>query len=193
MIMRKIAVMSVILIVTSFVAYSQQGISGVYLSALDFRNEKLAYASVEETNIKLKALFDRLHITVTHDGQSKRLQKTDIFGYKECDGDTYRFVGKRRYFILNLTEEILLYEFKTVTSKNQKAQTFYKFSILTDHRVFDLTLNNLKRSFADNAKFHDQLTAVFNSDNELTKYDSFYKMYQVNRIYRNSLCPKNQL
>lgn len=185
--MKKIIVLSVILIVLSFVTYAKQG--GVYLSATDFRNEKMTYVtdcSINKSNIKLNLLFDRPHFTVTHDGQSNRLQKTDIFGYKACDGDTYRFVGKRRYSILNPTEEILLYRFETIASKNQKPQIFYKFSKFANHEVYDLTIKNLKIHFPNNPKFHDQLTAVFNSDKDLTNYDSFYNMYQVNRIYRNS-------
>jgi hypothetical protein len=180
-----------ILILTSFIsisftAYSQQG---VYLNASDFRDSKLAHAtdcSVKKSNIKLNSLLDKPYVTVTQNGQSIRLNKAEIFGYKDCDGNTYRFVGKRRYTILNPNEEILLYRFQIAGSKNQRAQTLYKFSKLRDQQTYDLTIDNLKRTFADNPKFHDQLTAVFNSDNELTKYDSFYKIYRVNRVYQNS-------
>lgn len=170
----------------SFTLYSQQG---VYLNASDFRDGKLAYVidcSAKKSNIKLNLLLDKAYITIAQDGQPIKLNKADIFGYKDCDGNTYRFVGKRRYTILNPNEEILLYKFQTAGSKNQQAQVLYKFSKLRDQQVYDLTIDNLKRAFADNPKFHDQLTAVFNSDNELTKYDSFYKIYRVNRVYQIS-------
>jgi hypothetical protein len=166
--------------------YSQQG---VYLNVNNFRDSKLDHTSdcaAKKSSIKLNSLLDKPYITITHDGQSTRLNKSDIFGYRDCKGNMYRFIGKRRYTILNPSEEILLYRFQIAGSKNQKAQTLYKFSISRDQQIHDLTIDNLKRALSDNAKFHDQLTAVFDSDSDLTKYDSFYKTYQLNRVYQIS-------
>jgi hypothetical protein len=184
--MKKNILVLILFISISSAMYSQQG---VYLNVNNFRDGKLEHTidcSAKKSSIKLNLLLDKPYITITHDGQSTRLNKGDIFGYRDCKGNMYRFIGKRPYTILNPSEEILLYRFQIAGSKNQNARTLYKFSVSRDQQTYDLTIDNLKRALPDYAKFHDQLTAVFDSDSELTKYDSFYKTYHLNRIYQIS-------
>ena len=164
--------------------------SGVYLSAADFKSGKLAYAidcKTEKHKIKLNEFFGKDYITVVHNKQPHKLIKKDIFGYRDCNDITYRFVGNDRdYAIMNPKEEILLYVLQIPGSKNSPAQTYYFFSRSADGEVKELMLTNLRNAFPDNHKFHDMLDSELGSGN-LAEYDSYHKVYKVNRIYSNSL------
>ena len=163
--------------------------SGVYLSASDFAAGKLPYdinCSTEKHKIKLNEFLNQDYITVVHDKQPHKLQKKEIFGYKDCDNLTYRFAGNSHYVILNPTEEILLYKHTIEASKNQKGEVHHYFSVTGTGEIQTLTLMNLKKAFPDNHKLHDALDAEFKSDDQLAEFDSFHKMYKVNRLYASS-------
>ncbi|MEO7990402.1 MAG: hypothetical protein ABI663_12725 [Chryseolinea sp.] len=164
--------------------------SGVYLSASDFASGKLAYeinCSTEKHTIKLNEFLNQDYITVIHDKQSHKLQKKEIFGYKDCDNLTYRFAGNSHYVILNPTEKIILYKHTIEASKNQKEEVHYYFSVSGAGEMQTLTLMNLKKAFPDNHKLHDAIDAEFKSDNELAQYDSFHKQYKVNRLLDSTI------
>lgn len=176
------------LIGTSFSSIAQQDSSGVYSSAADFKNRKLAYAINcinEKHKIKLNEFLNQSFITVVHDQKSIKLQKKNIFGFRDCDNTISRFVGKSHYTILNPDEEILLYKHILASPKAQAVH--YYFSKSANDEVMKLNLTNLKKAFPNNHKFHDSLDAEFGKDIDLAQYDSFHKMYTVNRIYLSSL------
>lgn len=163
--------------------------SGVYLNAADFRNGKLTYeidCSTEKHKIKLNEFLDKSFITVVHKGQSYKLAKHEIFGYKDCNDKVYKFVNNDHYMVLNPNEEILIYKHEIPASKNQKAATHYYFSASVVEDVKELTLSNLKNAYPENHKFHDLLDAEFKSGDLLAAYDSFHKTYKINRLFANS-------
>ena len=49
-----------------------------------------------------------------------------------------------------------------------------------------LTMENLKKAFPDNHKFHDALTAQFKNDSELAAFDSFHKKSKLNHLLEMS-------
>ena len=172
---------------TTLVAFAQN--SGVYLSASDFASGKLAYeinCSTEKHKIKLNEFLNQDYITVVHEKQSYKLQKKEIFGYKDCDNLTYRFAGSIFYVIINPTEKILLYKHNIEASKNQKEEVHYYFSVSGAGEIQTLTLMNLKKAFPENHKLHDALDAEFKTDDELATYDSYHKMYKVNRLFASN-------
>jgi hypothetical protein len=166
---------------------SQSTKSGVYKTYEDFTNQKMMYAidcDTEKHKIKLNEFLSKDHITVVHDKQPHDLKKNEIFGYQDCDGAAYRFVGDSHYTILNPTEKILLYKH---TMANHKTQTVhYYFSFAGRAEVEKLTLNNLKKAFPENHKFHNALDAAFKTDDELVGYDTFHKIYEVNSVYASN-------
>ncbi len=173
---------------TTLFAFAQN--SGVYLSASDFASGKLKYeinCSTEKHKIKLNEFLEKPYITVFHDNKSHELQKKEIFGYKDCNGSVYRFVEQHHYVVVNPTENILLYKHVIVASKNQQEAIHYFFSNGSAGNVQELTLTNLKSTFPENHKFHDALDSNFKSDGDLAEYDSFHKIYKVNRLYSGSL------
>jgi hypothetical protein len=180
---------SFIILFFAFTLIASAQTSGIYLTASDFASGKLAYSidcSKEKHKIKPNEFLNKNFITVIHNKQSHDLLKRDIFGYKDCSDVAYRFVGNSHYTILNPTEEILLYKHTLIGSKNQPAQTHYYFSLSGSGEVLKLTLTNLKSAIPDNHKFHDALDIEFKSDDELTDYDSFHKIYKINRLYSNN-------
>lgn len=177
-------ILNIVFALLSLNAFSQE--SGVYMTASDFATGKLTYAidcSREKHKIKLNEFLNLSYITVVHNNETHNLTKKEIFGYKDCDGVAYRFINDGHFVILNPTEEILIYKHTKGASKNQQAVTHYYFSVVGSDTVARLTLENLKKLFPDNHKFHDSLDGAFKSDDELIKYDSFHKMYQVTHIY----------
>jgi hypothetical protein len=44
-----------------------------------------------------------------------------------------------------------------------------------------------KSAFQENHKLHDAIGAQFSSDMELYDYDSFHKLYKLNRIIKNNI------
>lgn len=170
--------------------FAQQDSSGVYLSPADFKKGKLAYAincSAEKHKIKLNEFFDRTYITVIHDQKSENLEKNKIFGFRDCNDMSYRFVEDNHYTILNPREEILLYKHVIQASKNQEEAVHYYFSKSPDSEAQKLNLTNLKNAFPNNHKFHDMLDVEFRGIIDLAQYDSYHKMYKVNKLYINSL------
>lgn len=183
----KLILSSIFSLITLF-AFAQN--SGVYLSASDFASGKLAYGincSTEKHKIKHNEFLNQDYITVVHDKQTHKLQKKEIYGYKDCDNLTYRFAGNSQYVMLNPTEKILLYKHTIDASKNQKAEVHYYFSVSGADEMQTLILMNVKKAFPENHKLHDALDAEFTMDDELAGYDSFHKVYKVNRIYTSSM------
>lgn len=171
-------------------SFAQQDSSGVYLSASDFKNGKLAYAincKTQKHKIKLNEFLNNPYITVVHEGKSINLDKKNIFGFRDCGDVAYRFVDQGHYTVLNPKEEILLYKHVIQASKNQQEAVHYYFSKSAASEVLDLNLTNLKNAFPDNHRFHDLLDAQFDLNAPLAAYDSHHKMYKVNRLYLNSL------
>lgn len=181
---------SAALICTSFVftfnAFAQKDSSGIYKTANDFSAKKLSLAincKTESHKIKVNDIFNQDHITVVHDGKSYDFKKSDIYGYKLCNGETYRFSGNKDYQVMNPNEVILMYKVEVMQTKAASPKVYsYFFSKDAASSLQDLTKANLKAAFPANHKFHDELDANFKSDSELTAYDSFHKMYKVNHI-----------
>ena len=185
---------SVALMCISFVfalsAIAQKDSSGIYKTASDFSAKKLSLAincKTESHKIKINDIFSQDHITVVHDGKSYDFKKNDIYGYKLCNGETYRFSGNKDYQVMDPNEVILLYKVEVMQKKATAPKVYsYYFSKDASSSLQDLTKANLKAAFPTNHKFHDELDANFKADNELIAYDSFHKMYKINHILEMS-------
>jgi len=165
---------------------AQKDSSGIYKTAADFNAKKLSLAincKTETHKIKINDIFSQDHITVVHDGKSYDFKKSDIYGYKLCNGETFRFSGNKDYLVMNPNETIQLYKVEEMQKKATTPKVYsYYFSKNVSSPLQDLTKANLKAAFPTNHKFHDELDANFKGDSELTAYDSFHKMYKVNHI-----------
>lgn len=169
-------------------AVAQQDSSGVYLTSGDFQKQKLAYAincKTQKHKIKLKEFFSRPFIVVVHNDSSYTLRKDEIYGYRDCDENSYRFVNEKVYKILNPFESIVIYRHFVYTPKDPVVD--YTFSKGNEGLVEELTKVNLKRAFPDKRKFHELLDLSFKDELSLSSYDKRKKVYKLMTVYKKSI------
>jgi hypothetical protein len=166
-------------------------LAGVYLTLTDFQIGKLSYdidCSTEKQKIKLHDFFSRPYIDVYYKGEKYSLQKKDIYGFRDCHNNTYRFFKNDEYK-LEEGGSINIYSLQesAPSGKSYKSISIYYFSSSLTSEIKSLTVENLKSAFPANYKFHDSLDEIFKGGVEVSEYDSFHKMYRVNHIYQLSL------
>lgn len=179
--------------VLNFTAFSQKDSSGIYLTADDFKNQKLSYAinyKTEKHKINAYLFLDGTKVRVKHHDTIYMLDKSETYGYKSAVGETFRFVNGVEYKILNPGEEILIYEHSDwldpLKSPTKRSDEHYYFSKDAFGAPAYLTIENLKKAYKDNSKFHALINKYFKNDEELTSYDSKRKIYTVNRLLQLS-------
>jgi len=161
-------------------------IGGVYLTAADYEATQLSFQGVCGSGahkLELHDVLNKPYIDVTHDHEKRRYPKSDLFGFRACDGRDYRFGGNLEYQIL---EAKALYIYARETSE-ARGKTFntrrdYYFSVGPEGKIMALTLDNLKQALPDNHRFHDSLDMTFAAGQSLAEYDEFHKMFKVNRL-----------
>ena len=163
--------------------------SGLYKSAADFRAHRLTLGvdcKTETHQLRMNQFRGRPYVTVKHGGQDYRMAKADLFGFRDCEGQSYRFATDYHHLpILNPEEELLLYRVTQVAvGKNPGRDNVY-FSASAVAPVQALTLLNVKRAFSDNHRFHDLLDAQL-GNGDLTAYDQMHRMTKINWLLRQS-------
>lgn len=183
----------IIAIFLSLNASAQKDSSGIYNTAADFQQGKLSYAinyKTEKHKINDYVLFNDAVIKVKHHDTTYTLEKSNTYGFRSTKGEDFRFIDNKEYKILNAGESLLIYVYQHPSHSPKEAGKYgpmYYFSTDASAAPQALTKANLKAAFPDNHKFHDALDAQFKTDDELYAYDSFHKMYKVNRIYVTSI------
>lgn len=166
---------------------AQDSLRGVYLSVTDFRNKTLSYKPIEgqKYEAQLNEIFYKPFIKIIIGDSTYFLNKDSIFGYRDKTSTVYRFYNKNIYKMLNSNETILLYSHNNLGGyKNSEIVVSYYFSI--NFTLFPLSKNNLKRAFPDYPAFHELLDMYFDNDTDLIRYDTYYKMYKLNRVFQFS-------
>lgn len=134
----------VLLFIFSFKnVHAQKDSSGVYLTAYDFSVKKLSYAincKTEKHKIKLNDFFGKDYITVIHNSIKYNLSKDSVFGFKTCDGNTYRLADKVEYTVLNPNDTLLFYQFTPLSTPKNPREPVYKFSTGSSSVLQDLTI-----------------------------------------------------
>lgn len=177
----------------SLPASAQKDSSGIYKTAADFEQRKLSYAinyKTEKHKINDYVLFNDAVIKVKHHDTTYTLQKSETYGYRSTKGEEFRFIDNKEYKILNPGEPLLIYVYQHLSHSPKEAgkyQPMYYFSTDASAGPQPLTKANLKAAFPNNHKFHDALDSQFKDDDELIAYDSFHKMYKINRIYTTTI------
>ena len=113
------------------------------------------------------------------------LNKDEIFGYRDNENMIFRFYEKHIYKLLNPNEKILLYS-RTLLGgyKNSATITKYYFSAGANAGILPLTKWDIKNAFSNDSAFRELLDMYFHTDSDLLKYDSFAKMYKLNRVFQ---------
>ncbi len=164
--------------------------SGLYKSAETFRTNQVMLAvdcQTEKHRIRLHEFIGKPFVTVIHGGKSYQYAKDSLFGYRDCEDQSYRFVANNQHYpIMNPTEPLLIY--KIVQPPIAKAPGYTKlfFSRDASAPVEVLTLANLKNAFPQNHAFHDRLDAQFGNGSDLTAYDAMHRMTKINWLLQES-------
>jgi hypothetical protein len=178
--------MCVLFVSITVATKGQKDSSGVYMSAVDFTNKKLTYGincKTENHKIKLNIFFNRDYITVIHEGNKYNISKDSVFGFKTCNGSSYRIADKIDYTILNADDNLLLYEFIPMSAPKNPQPPVHKFSNGADDPMLDLTIENVKNIYPDNHLFHDEIENIFRSNSSLLSYDRYHKQYKLVRLF----------
>lgn len=173
---------------------AQKDSSGIYKTAEDFQQRKLSYAincKKEKHTINPNILFKGSEVKVKHEGTTYNLKKSEVFGYRTCEGIEYRFVDDKEYKVLNPGEPLTMYVYQhpAHTGKDLSKGLYkpeYYFSSNTSTSLQSLTKANIKALYPDDHKFHDALDVQFKDDAALYAYDNFHKMYKLNWIIKNT-------
>lgn len=164
--------------------------SGLFKSAESFRQNQVMLAvdcQSEKHKIRLNEFIGKPTLTVIHGGRPYQYAKDSLFGYRDCAGQTFRFVANNQHYsIMNPTEPLLIY--KMVQPPIAKAPGYTKlfFSRDTGSPVEVLTLANLKNAFPQNHAFHDRLDAQFANGGDLSVYDAMHRMTKINWLLQES-------
>ncbi|WP_143307280.1 hypothetical protein [Chitinophaga vietnamensis] len=95
--------------------------------------------------------------------------------------NNYRVSKKVRYLIVQESPDITLYKRNMmVAPKDENSpRVKYYFSTPGDSTLRDLNLYNIKSAFPGDNRLHNQVDALFRSDDELHRYDNFHHMYSI--------------
>lgn len=160
--------------------------AGIYLTAEDFENEKISCTKIEKYKYRLKVnnLFRPNTIKVIIGDTVFKFSKDSIFAYRDNEKNTYRLYNRNEYQILNSHEHILLYGLTVpIHAKGFQTATSFYFSAGSHSNIFPLSKINLKKAFPSEATFHELIDMYFTCDAQLMSYDTFYKVFKINRIY----------
>jgi hypothetical protein len=169
-------------LLSTHIMVGQSTMQGIYLTGNDFSKRKLAHAS-PHTHIKLHEVFKTDIVEVKCNDSLFSYKKSDVFGYKDNTGQSYRFFDKKIYPILNSGEKILIYKIQDkIGFKGQAPVESYHFSRDAGSPIYLLTISNLETAFSENKEFQKLLEIHFSNDNQLIEYDKQHGEYKLNRI-----------
>ena len=185
-----LALLSLIALATSVRGQNAPLGSGLYRSAADFRSHRLTLGvdcKTETHQLRLNEFVGRPYVTVKHGGKAHRVAKKTLFGFRDCEGQSYRFATDYHHLpILNPEEELLLYRVTQLAAGKNPGRANVYFSANAAAPVQALTLLNVKRAFSDNHRFHDLLDAQL-GNGDLTAYDETHHMTKINWLLQQTM------
>ncbi len=165
-------------------------LAGVYLTHADFKAGKLTYdidCIKEKQKIKLHDFFAKPYIDVYYRGEKHTLQKKDVYGYRDCKSNVFRFFENEEYQLAESGPlHIYFLQESAPYGKSFKWINIYYFSASPQGKIILLNKENLKLAFPDNHKFHDSLDEMFKSA-DISEFDTFHKMFKVNHLYQMAI------
>ena len=148
------------------------------MNSPDYKTGKLTYSmncDLPSGKIRLNHFFAKSYIDVINGDKKIQLYKDSIYGYKDCKQMDFRFYKEYDHeFQIAENKAMVIYICDIhVASSSGKSATL-------------VTINNLKKAFPDNMKFHDKLDLEFPSSKDISTYDDLHKMYKVNYLLSQS-------
>ena len=182
-------ILTLLLLIGSFSGYGRS--NGIYKSYSDYKNDKLTYESgctKGKTKIRVHDFFWNMPtIKVVYDGQKYAYKKVDLYGYKDCKNEVYRFYNNTEYRIAEAGNIYIYVQQNNVPEgKGYKLVNTYYFSTAPDNEIMPLTYYNLRTAYHSNDQFLDLLDQFF-SNGDVSKYDDLHKTFKVNYVYSKTV------
>lgn len=169
-------------------ANSTEG-SGLYRSAEDYVKGVLSYPGAR---IRADIPFRHSVVKVAGNTVTKDFRKDQVYGYRDEQGQDYRFVGNKAYKIVDETHFPMYRRVELITKgKERTREPRYYFSTYAGGPLQALTIRGLKKAFPDNRRFHNLLDLQFRHDRELVAYDDFHQEYKVKTLFNNAIQDKS--
>ncbi len=185
----KMRIMSTVMLIMSLSTYAKSQ-SGIYKSAADFKNDKLTNENVcgNRKTIRLHDFFWSMPtIKVEENGKKFTYRKSELYGYRNCKNEVYRFYKNTEYQIAEAGNIYVYTQQKNITkSKGFIVVNAYYFSASPDGDIIPMTLENLKNAFRKNDKLLAVLEQYFNEEN-VQEYDQAHKEFKLNYLYSKSI------
>jgi len=97
---------------------------------------------------------------------------------------------EKGYTTLNAGQPIVIYKYQHAGHSPKEIEKYaprYYFSTNSSNVLQELTKDNLKRAFPSVHAFHDALDENFKEDKDLIAYDTFHKVYKIDRVYTTTV------
>ena len=165
--------------------------NGIYKTFSDYKNNTLTYESEcpkGKTKIHIHDFFwNMATIKVVGDGKKYTLKKDELYGYRDCNNNVYRFYNNMEYRITEAGNiYIYIQKENTAQNKNNKVVDVYYFSKGPDGEILSLTLDNLKKAYKSNDIFLDLLDKFF-SAGDVCVYDAVHSTFKVNYVFSKTI------
>ena len=165
------------------VAQNESGKAGIYLTAQDYKADKLSYIPEAGTKLKLHEFLGGKRISITAGGKKIRLSKSSVFGYRD-GGKDYRFYQNEAYEVLDTAGFPLYVHTQLIPmGKGYMQIENYFYSTGTTAPVLNLTVANVYKSFPYQNDFRYSIRNYFHGDADLMAYDSVNREYQIKYLY----------
>lgn len=162
--------------------------AGIYMNASDYRNNILMYAAdcgKEKFNIRYDDFLPTRFFSIKYEGKKYKMQKNSVYGYRNCNGDTYRFYDDDTYQIAEAGNIYIYTHKRNITqTKGFIVVNDYFFSTTPDGEIVRLSYRNLVNAYKENSSFLD---ALDNYKGDINAYDERHKMFKINYLYSISV------
>jgi len=189
------AICTIYLLMFVFVAkhiVAQTVNSGVYISAADYKNNKLAEEVECKKNskevFKKHDLFAKALFEVINKGVKKIYLKKDIYAYRDCDNRVWRFYNNHQYEILE-AKNVYIYAVEKIVMNGiavEREPVFY-FSAGATGEIKKLTTANLKATYLNNHTLINILDTYIQTNEDLRSFDATRNTYVANYLYSQAL------
>ena len=136
------------------------------------------------------ALFVLAVCTMTAFKPVSEMDNTRMRPAQKGTKGNYRIFHKSSYRVVDTAGFYLYYryiQFEQIPGKGLIKMDEYYFSKDSNSDIQLLTIENLKRAYPENHRFHDDIDAHFRSNHELMEYDPYTQMYKLKYLYMQSL------
>ena len=178
----------ILLLTLSLGAYAKSQ-SGIYMNVADYQNNKLTYETgCVKGSVHLHDFFwNMTTIKVVNDGKKYILKKDDVYGYRDCNNDVYRFYNNLEYRIAEAGNIYIYVRRESIAqNKNNTLVNVYYFSTTPGGAILPLTVRDLKNAYNDNSDFIDLIDKFFGGA-DVRAYDDVHNTFKINYLFSKTL------